>query len=267
MQAMQKADIPLAAGRGSRAEAADLYATSVLSFNSSLNGDVNLRNFEVMSAAGCLLTDRLNPESGFPLLFAEGKEYIGYDSVEELVEKARFYLKNPAAALQIAKAGHAAYKERFLPERQARRLFDWVFEGKVPEFNELGWDCRPQIAVGEPIPLPLRIQLYEHIQAAHLAQEQVRVLVAPEVPLSVVADMLDLRRVRCCLLDVYPQRREVLARFGLAERVSYFSSEQAMTEGNWSFIIAGSANQVVRQISHHKLVLLPTMAAQPNAAA
>jgi len=265
-RAMEEANTPIIAGKASRTEAADLYASSILSFNASLNGDVNLRVFEVMSAAGCLLTDRLSPESGLPLLFEEGKEFIGYDSIEELLDRAHHYLRNPTDSLRIAKAGHAAYLERFLPEHQAQRLLDWVFNGRLPDFNNPGWDCRPQIASQEPVPLPLRVQLYEYIQAAHLSHEHVRVLIAPEVPLSVAADMLDLRRVQCCLLDASQQKRERLAQFGLGKRVSYLSHTDAMSSGNWYFMIAGDTNIAIRQIPHHKLVLLPLPKQQSSAA-
>jgi hypothetical protein len=56
--------LPLAATTGSREATADVYAESLACFNASLNGDLNFRVFEVLSAGGCLLTDRLAPEAG-----------------------------------------------------------------------------------------------------------------------------------------------------------------------------------------------------------
>jgi hypothetical protein len=61
MELLRSSDVPLTACNGSRDLTADVYAESVASFNASLNGDFNFRVFEVLSAGGCLLTDRLAP--------------------------------------------------------------------------------------------------------------------------------------------------------------------------------------------------------------
>ena len=63
----------LVAARGSRDHAADMCASSVVSFNASLNGDLNLRVFETLSAGGCLLTDRLSAQSGLDLILKTAK--------------------------------------------------------------------------------------------------------------------------------------------------------------------------------------------------
>src|SRR5262249_42936384 len=98
--------VPLVAGTGSREVAADVYAESVASFNASLNGDLNFRVFEALSAGGCLLTDRLAPEAGLELLLEEDTHYLAYDAPEELLDKARYPLRHPDHALTIPPAAN-----------------------------------------------------------------------------------------------------------------------------------------------------------------
>lgn len=118
---------------GTRELTAEIYAESVASFNASLNGDLNLRVFEVLSAGGCPLTDRLAPESGLGLLLDEDTHYFGYDTPEELVEKARYLLRSTEQALAVARAGTAAFVESMLPARRAADLLAWVFEDRLDD--------------------------------------------------------------------------------------------------------------------------------------
>ena len=97
----------------SRVESADAYANSVLSLNVSLNGDLNMRVFEVLSAGGCLLTDALSEEAGLDLLFEDGREILTYADERELIDRARYYLEHPDEAYAIARAGHRRYVENY----------------------------------------------------------------------------------------------------------------------------------------------------------
>ena len=102
LQRGAKAGIPLCAGQSARAQTAAMYAQSPVSFNASLSGDLNMRVFEVLSAGGFLLTDRLSPQAGLELLLRPGHDCETYGYAEELLDKIAFYRRSPAAALRIA---------------------------------------------------------------------------------------------------------------------------------------------------------------------
>ena len=70
-----------------QADSFKAFTLSNISLNISLNGDLNLRNFEILSAKSFLLTDKLSDESGLSLLLENGKDYESYSSIDELIEK------------------------------------------------------------------------------------------------------------------------------------------------------------------------------------
>jgi hypothetical protein len=172
LQTLHRA-VPLVAARGSRDYAADMCASSAVSFNASLNGDLNLRVFETLSAGGCLLTDRLSVQSGLDLILKEGENFAGYDSVDECVEQARFLLAHPDVALKLARSGHDAFVSSMLPERRAAQLLSWIFDGELDEL----FRC-PRHPAGDARGAPLadRLRIYEELQELHRVEESPRVL-------------------------------------------------------------------------------------------
>jgi Glycosyl transferases group 1 len=192
IELLRSSGVPLAAGTGSRDLTADVYAESVASFNASLNGDVNFRVFEVLSAGGCLLTDRLAPEAGLALLLEEGIHYLGYDTPEELLEKARYLLRFPDRALHIAQAGNAAFVDSMLPANRAADFLRWIFEDRLPDL----YRAPPPPPSAEPaIDLMDRLRIYEELQQLHLERERPRVLFDTAVPEVYRCDAADLRRL------------------------------------------------------------------------
>jgi hypothetical protein len=183
--------VPLAAGTGSREITADVYAESLVSFNASLNGDLNFRVFEVLSAGGCLLTDRLAPEAGLGLLLDEDTHYLEYDTPDELIDKARYLLRQPERALKIARAGNAAFLRSMLPARRAADLMAWIFEGRLDDLYRV-----PQPRPGDPaVDLMDRLRIYEALQQLHLESERPRILFDPAVPDIYRSDAADLPRL------------------------------------------------------------------------
>lgn len=188
---LMHAGVPLSTGTGSREVSADVYAQSVVSFNASLNGDLNFRVFEVLSAGGCLLTDRLSDELGLGLLFDEGTHYFGYDTPEELLDKARHLLRRPDHALAGARAGDAAFIQSMLPSRRAEDMLAWVFEDRLNELYRAPADT----ANDQTIDVMERLRVYEALQQLHLEKERPRVLFDAAVPQVYRSDAADLRRL------------------------------------------------------------------------
>jgi hypothetical protein len=199
---LQSSGLPLLAGTASRETAADIYAESLVSFNASLNGDLNFRVFEVLSAGGCLLTDRLADESGLGLLLDEDEHYVGYDSADELIDKARYLLGHPDRAIEIARAGNETFVKSMLPEKRAADFLGWIFDGRLDDLY--------RVRAGDPgahdaaIALADRVRVYEELQQLHLEKERPRILFDPAVPSIYRSDAADLRRLE---LVVAPRDR------------------------------------------------------------
>jgi hypothetical protein len=191
LAALQDQGVSLLARQATREVSADLYAGSVTSLNASLNGDLNLRVFEVLSAGGCLLTDRLSPQSGLDRILQEDRDFCAYGSPEELVDKARFLLREPAAALALARAGNRTYTNTLLPEWQMEALLKWVFDGQLDET----YAVHAAPATPGPLSLMTRIALYETLQEVHRRREAPRVFVARDLPAIIQEDCADLHRM------------------------------------------------------------------------
>jgi len=229
LQAIKSANIPLRAQRGAREIGATLYSTSVLSFNASLNADLNMRIFEVMSAAGCLVTDRLSPYSGLAELFDEGREMLCYGGVEELLETIQRFLADPKLAFEIAKAGHRRYISQYLPTLQRDVLFNWVFRGQLEPRYRADADVRTSLEV-MPTAFADRVELYEAMQELHRVEERPRILVSSRVTPRVLSDAADLPRLQIARLCDRPEQREP------ADGTACLSREQA-AQHSWDFLL------------------------------
>ncbi len=73
-----------------------------LTFNRSMNNDVNMRFFEAIATGHLLLTDYLPDQDNYA---EAGKHYIAYDGEEDLIRKVQYYLKHERQREKIAKRG------------------------------------------------------------------------------------------------------------------------------------------------------------------
>ena len=241
LQAIKSANIPLRAQSGAREIGAMLYSSSVLSFNASLNADLNMRVFEVLSAAGCLVTDRLGPYSGLGELFDEGREILCYGGVEELLEIIERYLADPRAAFEIAKAGHRRFMAQYMPRMQRDVLFNWVFRGELEQRYRASADPRTRLEAS-PKAFADRVELYEAIQERHRMEEQLRILVSSRITPRVCTDAADLPRVQITQLidDSAPRETD--------DDISRLSHEQASRQ-TWDFMLVAPGESVPAGIS------------------
>lgn len=189
---MRQHGIPLNVKIGTREEAAEAYGSSLVSFNCSLNGDVNIRNFEVLASGGFLLTDALPEATGFSVLFRPGGACDTYRDGDELVDKLAFYRRNPEAATRLAFAGHAHFCAALRPQRALARFADAIFAGRgLADCLPPDPRCRHPAAAN----LEARLAAYEDIQELHRQQRTVRVLVEASADWFRREDYADLPRV------------------------------------------------------------------------
>jgi glycosyltransferase involved in cell wall biosynthesis len=168
------AGLPLTALRGTPEEAADIYASSAITLNCSLNGDLNLRVFEALGAGGFLLTDALSPDAGLDRCFTSGRHLVTYRNPDELVELARHYLAHPAEAMAIRRAGQAHLLDSHSPDIKRAQFLTAVFDGRVDPALDLR-DARRGLTALPPrsVPFRRRLEVYEAVQRLHLVAERV----------------------------------------------------------------------------------------------
>jgi len=187
---MQKKEYPLRILQCPHSESAYHYNKAQITFNCSLNGDLNLRIFEVLAAGGFLVTDRLSPQSGLEQLFQDKHHLACYDSMDDLFAKLDYYLAHPDEAIQCAEQGCKEYYRRFTPDLMTDRLWDIVFNGKSD--LRLNFDKDLQSVSRESV--LARVGLYEFFQELHRHQERVSALFFPGTDQRLIRDISCLPR-------------------------------------------------------------------------
>lgn len=239
LQYLEQHGIPLDTSTAARTIAAQKYANSVISFNCSLNGDINLRNFEILSAGGFLLTDRLSPQSGFDLILTPGEHCETYSSSspEELIEKIGFYRQHPDAALKIARQGQEHYRQFHHPEKKTRQLIDWVLGGNLPDLYSPHLDQRCTISRQYRHLLSNRILLYETIQELHRQHHvQLSVLLAPECPAILAIDLIDLPRLSVYVIEPAVEVKELARQANVPNQLNYIDLQEASSRV-WDIVV------------------------------
>ncbi len=206
LDAVRNAGLPLEILRGSNAKAADIYADSQITLNVSLNGDLNLRVFESLGAGGFLLTDRLAPASGLSRIFEDSKHLVTWGSVDELIEKVRYYLAHPDEAAVIRRAGQMELISHHAPAVKMREVFDLVHSGNVNPRYDLSAE-RAGLSVRfrrEDFATCVRERFapYQAIQEAH--RTSLGVTVWCEQP-AALASLADLPRLKFAALSEMPR--------------------------------------------------------------
>ncbi|MFS8777317.1 glycosyltransferase [Synechococcus sp. W70.1] len=206
-----------------------IFGSSLISFNCSLNGDLNLRNLEVISAGGFLLTDQLSFASGLDELLAPGTYCDTYNSEAELLEKVRYYLDHPQEAIQIARRAYHTFDQHWHPRHRIQNLLDWVFGGELPEPFRYSprSDVRYFVSTASSAWIDTRLGIYEPIQELHRVQERLRVFVGRGCPGVIAADLLDLPRLELYVEEGFGDPCALLQQKGVPERVHEVRGEPA----------------------------------------
>jgi hypothetical protein len=200
LEAIRRAGLPLVVRQAVAPVAASLYGSTQITFNCSLNGDLNMRVFEVLAAGGFLVTDRLSPQAGLERLFRRGEEYVDYETADDLLRKLQYYLARPQECIEIAKAGHAAYLRAHQPAQRIRDLLDFAFDAQTGESRQYD-DRATQARAGFAENLQERMAFYELFQRLSLKAELIVVGVDAALGARVIADLVDLPRLK---IQIWP---------------------------------------------------------------
>jgi hypothetical protein len=106
-------------------EITDVYSRSRIVFNSSVNGDLNMRVFEAMASGKMLVTDRIRNGQGD--LFAEGVHLVGYGDDEELLRAVQTYLGDGRGREAVARAGEAEVLSKHTYDHRVESILSTIF--------------------------------------------------------------------------------------------------------------------------------------------
>jgi hypothetical protein len=218
-----------------------MYATSLVSFNGSLNGDLNMRVFEVLSAGGFLLTDRLSTQAGLELLLRPGEDCETYGDTAELLDKITFYRRSPSAALRIAERGATTYQRQHLAEHRIKLLLDWILDGRLPDVFNPRHDLRTTISQAAAGQLALRVAIYEMLQEQQRVQPNLSVLVPSEWPVASAMDMADLKRIRVSVMGPASALRAAAAATSMLGQVDFVETDVAGRRA-WDIVLTTSSD-------------------------
>lgn len=84
-------------------QAAQKFCESKIVFNISMTDDLNMRTFETMATGSFLLTSWIPTIEEF---FKDGEHLVLYRSLDEMVDKAKYYLAHDEEREKIAQAGY-----------------------------------------------------------------------------------------------------------------------------------------------------------------
>lgn len=115
--------------------AARKYAESKVCFNIAMTDDVNMRNFEVMATGSLLLTSYLPDFED--LGFIDGKHLVLYRTMDEAVEKAKYYIDHPQEREAIAQAGYEHVIKHHTIQNRVDVILNEFMKSKLQPQKEL----------------------------------------------------------------------------------------------------------------------------------
>jgi hypothetical protein len=111
-------------------EAARKFAESKIVFNIAMTDDINMRCFEVLATGSFLLTNWI---PGIEDVFEDGKHMVFYRSLDEMVEKAKYYLAHDDEREKIAQAGYEEVISKHTIQHRVNLILDEYLKTKQPE--------------------------------------------------------------------------------------------------------------------------------------
>jgi hypothetical protein len=198
IESLMKHRLPFVGTGVSQAEGLRFYGSSLIGFNASLNGDLNLRVFEILASGSALMTDRLSPASGLGRLIEDGRDGILYDSADELCERAAHALSHPAETRAIGEAGSRVFDARFSEAHRKAAFSSIVCDGIAP--SEFDFEPEEKTRVffgGDTSRLVRSLAVYEVVQELHRVSDTVKVALQSGVHPDIRGICSTLPRVEC----------------------------------------------------------------------
>lgn len=104
-------------------DAAHHFSESKIVFNVSIVDDINMRTFEALGTGSFLLTNWLPT---IEELFVDGKELVTYKTLDDMVEKAKYYLAHDKEREKIAEAGYKKVAKLHTYQNRIRTILDVI---------------------------------------------------------------------------------------------------------------------------------------------
>ncbi len=230
--------------------AASIYAQSLINLNISLNGDLNLRVFEVLSSGGFLLTDKLSIESGMELLFRDGEHLVCFENEKDLLDKIKYFIEHPEEANAIAQNGYQEFKQNHTPEKKIKELMDVIFDGKQNPLYDIQKEKRSMyVKSSSPTELLPRVALYEFFQEMHLREKTPSILFWPGVDARLACDVIDLPRLRLCIKndgnEIPEESLRLFQNTDASEQIKCITMEEPKEmNGSWD-VVALTASELL----------------------
>lgn len=105
-----------------------LYYRTKIGINMHLSGRLaetgNMRMYEVPAHGMMLLCDKASLNA-HEIIFADGKEAVFYDSIQDAIEKIEYYLAHDREREEIARAGFERVARDYDGETNFKKLLDW----------------------------------------------------------------------------------------------------------------------------------------------
>lgn len=100
-------------------EAAEKFCKSKICLNISMTDDINMRTFEIMGTGSFCLTNWIPTMED---VFEDGKHLVLYKSLDEAVDKAKYYLAHDAEREKIALAGYEEVMAKHTIDKRVDRI-------------------------------------------------------------------------------------------------------------------------------------------------
>jgi len=107
-------------------DAAEVFCQSRIVFNISVKDDINMRCFEALSTKSFLLTNWIPTLDG---LFQDGVHLVTYKTLDEAIEKAKYYIAHDEEREKIAEAGFNEVRAKHTFKHRCEQVMDVCLPG------------------------------------------------------------------------------------------------------------------------------------------
>ena len=195
-----------------QADSLKAYNLADISLNISLNGDLNLRCMEIISAGGTQISDRLSDESGLNLILKEDEEIILFDTIDEILEKIHFYHNNRDLNNKIRENAFQRYQKEYAPEKMLK-IFNDIIENREIEERYTSASLSRIKHIPDSVFSHERIRVYEFVQEQHKNAEFLKILFDGRVDFSAPEDFLDLPRLEIVVINLSMEKTKRLEKY------------------------------------------------------